>query len=173
MKNKTNPWLGLILALVFLTLAGSVRAIDLALTKIGSLSTIGVDYSIVNYSGGIPSFEGTASPGAQVLVRIKTSTDATTAASPSGVWKFLPGVMDPGGNQIVITSGSQTIAFVMNFNATPSSVPTATPTAVPAELPKSGEWEYFIPIVGAGLSILFLGRYIKGKMLAWEGKKEN
>lgn len=175
MKINRTKWVGLLVGLVGFVVVGVVWAQDLTLTKIGVLSTVGLDYSVVNHSGTIPSLEGTASPAAQVLIKIKTSTDATTAASPSGVWKFTPGVLDPGSNTIVITSGLQSISFVLNFNATVAATPTATPTAVPTpipdELPATGVWEYYLPAIGVGFLVLFLGRNIKDRMLAWEGKK--
>ena len=151
----------------------SVMAIDLTLTRIGVLSTIGVDYSIVDYTGTIPTLEGTASPSAQVLIRIKTSTDATVAASPSGVWRFSPGVLDSGASSIVITSGGQSLAFVLNFNATPAATITPTPTPIPDELPATGVWEYYLPGVVGGILVLLLGKFIREKMIAWEGKKDS
>ncbi len=156
------------LAVLFLS-AGYVFAVDLTVTKIGVLSTIGVDYSNVVYTGGIPTIEGTATPSATVLVKIKTSTDATVAASTSGIWQFTPGVLDPGPSTVVITSGSQSITFVIDFNATPSATPTATPAPEITELPESGVWEYYIPAFGLGIAVLFLGKWIREKMSAWEG----
>lgn len=151
--------------------AGLVMAADLTLTKIGVLSTVGIDYSTVDYVGGIPTFEGTASPGAQVAVKIKTTTAYVMTASPSGIWQFVPTSLDAGSNAVVITSGEQSLAFVLNFNATPSATPTATPTAVvvPTELPDAGVWEYYLPAIGVGLLILFAGKYLKDKMHKWEG----
>ncbi|HCX25989.1 MAG: hypothetical protein UX08_C0004G0031 [Candidatus Collierbacteria bacterium GW2011_GWB1_45_35] len=153
---------------------GVVFAQELTLTKVGVLSTVGVDYSSIDYTGAIPTLEGTATPSAQVLIKIKTSTEATVAASPSGVWKFTPGVLSLGSSSIVITSGSQSISFSLNFNATPAATPTATatPTPIPEELPDAGVWEYYLPVIGAGILVLFLGKYIKEKMLSWEGRKD-
>ncbi len=152
-----------------------VFAQELTLTRVGVLSTVGVDYTNINYSGAIPSMEGTASPSSTVYIKIKTSTDATMAASPSGAWSFTPGVLDPGNNSVVITSGLDSITFLLSYNATPAAVPTATPTAtptpMPTELPASGVWEYYLPIVGMGLVIFFFGKFLKNQMLFWEGKK--
>lgn len=158
----------IILGSVLFLAVGVVFAQELTLTKVGVLSTVGVDYSSIDYTGAIPTLEGTATPSAQVLIKIKTSTEATVAASPSGVWKFTPGVLSLGSSSILITSGSQSISFLLNFNATPA----ATPTLIPEELPDAGVWEYYLPVIGAGILILFLGKYIKGKMLSWEGKKD-
>lgn len=154
----------------FLVAAGSVMAQDLTLTKIGQVSMIGVDYSTVNFSGAIPTLEGTASPAAEVLIQIKTSTTATTAASPSGVWKFTPGVLDLGSSAIVISSGQQSISFNLIFNATPSATPTATVSSVPSELPAAGVWEYYLPVLGLGIGVLFLSKYLKRGMQSWEGR---
>lgn len=154
----------------FLVAAGSVMAQDLTLTKIGQVSMIGVDYSTVNFSGAIPTLEGTASPAAEVLIQIKTSTTATTAASPSGVWKFTPGVLDSGSSAIVISSGQQSISFRLIFNATPSATPTATVSSVPSELPAAGVWEYYLPVLGLGIGVLFLSKYLKRGMQSWEGR---
>lgn len=168
MKIKKIKLMGVLAGLGIFVLAGVAWAQDLTLTKIGVLSTIGVDYSIVNYSGTIPTFAGTASPSAQVLIRIKTSTEATMAASPSGAWQFTPGVLDMGGSTIVISSGLESLSLTLNFNATPS----ATPTPIPDELPASGVWEYYLPVVGLGFLVLFLGKNIKDRMMAWEGKRK-
>lgn len=151
---------------------GYVFAQELTLTRIGVLSTVGVDYSSVIYTGAIPTFEGTASPGATVLIKIKTSTDATVAASPSGVWQFTPGVLDPGTSAIVISSGEQSLAFLLTFNATPSPTLTVTPTPEVVVLPEAGVWEYYIPAFGLGIVVLFLGKWVREKMMAWEGRKE-
>ena len=169
MKKIITTIFGLVLFLA----VGVVYALGLTLTKVGVLSTVGVDYSLIDYTGAIPTLEGTATPSALVLIKIKTSTEATVAASPSGVWRFTPGVLSLGSSPIVITSGSQSISFTLNFNATPAAVPTATatPTPVPEELPDAGVWEYYLPVIGAGILVLFLGKYIKDKMLSWEGKR--
>ncbi|KKT30529.1 MAG: hypothetical protein UW41_C0001G0032 [Candidatus Collierbacteria bacterium GW2011_GWC2_44_18] len=152
---------------------GMVFAQELSLTRVGVLSTVGVDYTNISYSGAIPMMEGTASPSSIVNIKIKTSTDATLAASPSGNWSFTPGVLDPGVSTVVITSGLQSITFNLNFNATPAATPTATPTAspVPTELLATGVWEYYLPIVGTGLMVFFFGKFLKKQMLFWEGKK--
>lgn len=146
-----------------------VFAAELTLTKIGILSTVGVDYSSVIYTGTIPTLEGTATPGATVFIKVKTSTDATVAASPSGVWQFTPGVLDPGTSAIIVSSGEQSLAFLLTFNATPSPTLTATPTPVIDELPEAGVWEYYIPAFGLGIAVLFLGKWVREKMVAWEG----
>ncbi|KKT39836.1 hypothetical protein A3K29_00640 [Candidatus Collierbacteria bacterium RIFOXYB2_FULL_46_14] len=151
---------------------GVVFAQDLSLTRVGVLSTVGVDYANISYTGAIPVMEGTASPSSIVNIKIKTSTDATLAASPSGNWSFTPGVLDPGISTIVISSGLQSITFNLNFNATPAATPTATPTSTPTELPAAGVWEYYLPIIGAGLVIFFFGKFLKNQMLFWEGKKK-
>jgi len=154
---------------------GMVFAQELSLTRVGVLSTVGVNYDNISYSGAIPVMEGTASPSSIVYIKIKTSTDATEAASPSGAWSFTPGVLDLGISAIVISSGLQAITFNLNFNATPAATPTATPTAspVPAELLATGVWEYYLPIVGMGLMILFFGKFLKKQMLFWEGRKRS
>ncbi len=158
-----------VLTVVMFTFVGVVFAQDLILTKIGSLSAVGVDYSNVEYSGAIPTLEGTASPSAIVYIKIKTSTDLVVAATPSGVWEFTPGVLDPGANTIEITSGIETLSFTLNYNATPAAE--VTPTPIPEELPAAGIWEYYLPIIGMGLTVVFFGKFLKGKMLSWEGKK--
>lgn len=170
MNIKKIISMGLIVGFGIFPIVGIVLAQDLTLTKIGVLSTVGVNYSEVNHNGVIPTFEGTASPSAQVLIRIKTSTDATTAASPSGVWKFTPGVLDPGRSTVVITSGLQSLSLVLNYNATVSATP--TPTPVPDELPASGVWEYYLPAIGLGIMVMFLGKKIRERMADWEGKKQ-
>jgi hypothetical protein len=172
MKIKRYAIYGLVVFAILFLAVKNVLALDLTLTKIGTLSTIGVDYTVTNISGEIPTLEGTASPSAQVLIKIKISTDATMAASPSGVWTYKPGVLDPGSNTIVITSGTQSLSFVLNYNATPSATPTATPTEVPSELPATGVWEYYLLAIGFGVAVLFLGKYVKDRMSAWEGKKK-
>ncbi len=162
---------GYLFGLSLFVFVGTVFAQDLTLTSVGVLSTVGVDYSNIEYTGTIPYFEGLATPSSQVLIKIKTSTDATVAASPSGKWSFTPGVLDKGNSSVTITSGGQTLAFVINFNATPAAE--VTPATVADELPEAGVWEYYLPALGGGLLVLYLGRYIKQRMSVWEGKKGN
>ncbi len=160
--------LGIALVLGMFFGVGVAMAEGLTLTRIGVLSTVGIDYSVVDYVGGVPLFEGTASPGAQVAVKIKATTNYVTTGSQSGIWQFVPAALDAGSNPIVITSGDQSLAFILNFNATISATPTAT--SIPEELPSAGVWEYYLPVVGAGILILILGNQVKKRMYRWEGK---
>lgn len=138
---------------------------DLTLTTVGTQSTLGTNYSVVNYVGGVPTLVGTASPSAQVGVKIKTLLNYTTA-SVSGVWQFVPTFLDQGENSIVITSGTQSISFLLNFNATAS----ATPSALPDEstLLDAGVWQYYLPVIAAGLGVYLLGVFGKKRMQKWE-----
>ena len=142
-----------------------VLGYDLTLTAVGTQSTLGTNYSVVNYFGGVPTLIGTASPSAQVGVKIKTLLNYTTA-SVSGVWQFVPTSLDQGENSIVITSGTQSISFLLNFNATTS----ATPSALPDEstLLDAGVWQYYLPVIAAGLGVYLLGVFGKKRMQKWE-----
>lgn len=146
----------------------NVWAYDLTLTSVGPLSTLGTNYSLVTYSGGIPTLVGTASPSAQVGVKIKELLKYTTA-STSGIWQFVPATLDQGDNMIVISSGVQTVSFTLRFNAT-AAASVATPAALPDEstLPGTGVWEYYIPVVAAGIGVYFLGQYGRKRMQKWE-----
>lgn len=152
----------------FLIGVGKTLAYDLTLTSVGTQSTIGTNYSIVNYFGGMPTLVGTASPSAQVGVNINTVLRYTTA-STSGVWQFVPSALDQGDNTVVLSSGSQSISFTIRYNATESSG-LATPAALPieSELPGTGVWEYYIPAVLIGLAVLGVGRYGRKWMQKWE-----
>lgn len=147
-----------------------VWAYDLTLTSVGNQSMLGTNYSLVNYQGSLPMLVGTASPSAQVGVKIKTVL-SYTSASTSGVWNFVPTSLDQGDNTVVISSGSQSLSFTLRFNATASAVPTATPSAMPdesGELPDSGVWEYYLPVIAVGLGAVWAGRYGKRWMQKWE-----
>lgn len=146
----------------------NVWAYDLTLTSVGPLSTLGTNYSLVTYTGGIPTLTGTASPSAEVGVKIKTLLKYT-AASISGVWQFTPTSLDQGDNLITISSGIQNISFTLRFNATVAAE-VATPAALPdeSELPGAGVWEYYIPALVAGLGVFFVGRYGRRWMQKWE-----
>lgn len=159
---------------------GAVFAYDLKLTKIGTLSTVGVDYTLVDYVGGIPVLEGTATPGAQVSIKIKTVVGYSAAASPSGIWQFIPTSMDTGTNPITISSGAQNISFTLNFNSIASPTPTATPAATTTPtptpepvtaLPATGIWENMAVVLVVGIGVMFFGGTVRRKMAAWEGKK--
>lgn len=145
----------------------NVMAYDLTLTGVGTQSTIGTNYSLVNYFGSIPMLVGTASPSAQVGIFVNAISNYTMA-STSGVWQFTPAILNQGDNSIVISSDTQNIAFNLRFNAT-SSGAVATPTAMPvaATLPSTGVWEYYIPAIGIGLGVFFLGRFGKKRMQKW------
>jgi hypothetical protein len=165
MKNIIFSFCG---ALIFIIGANKVLAYDLTLTGVGDQSTLGTNYSLVRVVGGIPTLVGTASPSAQVGVKIKTVLNYATA-STSGVWRYVPTTLDQGDNQIVITSGVQSVSFVLSFNATTSAT-TVTPTVLPDEsaLPGAGVWEYYIPAIGIGIGVYLLGRFGKKRMQKWE-----
>jgi hypothetical protein len=159
-----------LLLIVFLW-ASPAFAYDLTLTKIGTMSTIGADYSLVSYIGAIPLLEGTATPAAQVAVTVKTTTAYVTAATASGVWQYLPAVLTTGDNAVIISSGSQRLDFVLRYNST---TPTATPSAVATissavtTLPQTGTWEYVVFGLVAGAGVWYLGRDVKKRMRVWE-----
>ena len=155
----------LFLTLIIFCFTDDVWAYDLTLTSVGVLSTLGTNYSVVNYEGGIPTLTGTASPSAQVGVKIKTLLNYTTA-SVSGIWQFVPTTLDQGINTVIVTSGTQSITFTLNFNATAS----ATPSALPDEsaLPGAGVWEYYILGIAAGIGVFVLGRFGRRRMQKWE-----
>ncbi len=165
MKKILPVFLGMLLMFVFVT---KILAYDLTLTAVGTQSTLGTNYSVVSYFGGVPTLVGTASPSAQVGVKIKTLLNYATA-STSGVWQFVPTVLDQGDNTVVISSGVQSITLTLRFNATASAT-VATPAALPNEsaLPGAGVWEYYIPVVAAGLGVYFLGRFGRKRMQKWE-----
>jgi|WetSurMetagenome_2_1015567.scaffolds.fasta_scaffold26493_2 hypothetical protein len=163
---------GLIIFSIFLGLfifTKPVWAYDLTLTSVGPLSTLGTSYSLVNYTGGVPTLTGTASPSASVGININTVLSYTTA-SVSGVWQYVPSALNQGDNTIVLSSGTQSITFTLRFNATTSGTTTATPAAIPdeASLPKTGVWEYYLPAIAAGLGVLCVGRYGRKWMQKWE-----
>lgn len=149
-------------------LASSAFAYDLTLTKIGTMSTIGADYSLVSYVGAIPALEGTATPAAQVTVRINTTSSIVTVATASGVWNFLPTVLNTGDNTVVITSGNQQLNFVLKYNS--GAVPTlvATGSAIVTTLPQTGTWEYVALGLAVGGGVWYLGRDVKRRMRVWE-----
>jgi len=165
MKGGIYKILFLLSALFFVKKAW---AYDLTITSVGALSTLGINYSLVNVSGGIPTLTGTASPSAQVGVKIKTSLGYATA-STSGVWQYVPSSLDQGDNTIVVTSGTQSISFVLRFNSTTATV-AATPAALPdeADLPDAGVWTYYLIAVLGGLGVYLLGVIGKKQMHKWE-----
>lgn len=164
MKNILLSFL-IILAFGLVSLA---HAYDLTLTKIGTLSTIGADYSLVSYTGSIPGLEGTATPAATVAVKVNTTTTNVIAATSSGVWNFTPTSLNSGDNTIVITSGTQSLNFVIRYSATTTTTVVSTASAEVTELPESGVWEniFFGAIVG--LAVFGLGGWVKRKMHIWE-----
>lgn len=162
-----KSWLGILGLLGVFIFVKNVLAYDLTLTGVGTQSTLGIDYSLINYIGGIPTLVGTASPSAEVGVKIKTLLKYATA-STSGVWQFVPTALDQGDNTVVISSGVQSITFVLRFNSTASAT-VATPTATPSTaLPDTGMWEYYIPALSLGLGVFLVGRYGRRWMKNWD-----
>lgn len=154
-----------------LIFVGSVYAYDLTLTKIGSMSTIGADYSLVSYIGAVPALEGTATPAAQVAVKIQTATAYVIAATASGVWTYTPTSLSTGDNTVTITSGTQQLSFVLRFNSTATSAATSTSSASITALPETGPRELLIIGSIAGVGVWYLGRYLKKRMYRWESGK--
>lgn len=179
-KNINSLSSVLISLIIFLFSASIVKAFDFTLTRIGTLSTVGIDYSVVDYIGGIPTLEGTATPSTQVAVNINSFTGYATAASSSGVWQFVPSSLNTGANAITLSSGTRVITFELNFNSVTTPTPTATATATPTvtiskkirSLPETGIWENMVFAILVGIGVIFLGFYVKEQMLRWEGKKK-
>lgn len=167
MKKYLTYILGVFL---FLLATKVVLAYDLTLTKIGTLSTIGADYSLVSYTGAVPGLEGTATPAAIVSVKVNSVSMAVLAATTSGVWSFTPTTLSAGDNLITVSSGLQSIVFTIRYNASVVT-PTATPAAEITTLPESGVWENIIYGVLFGVAVWVAGRVIKSKMHKWEGGK--
>ncbi len=147
---------------------GSVFAYDLTLTKIGTLSTIGADYSLVSYTGSVPGLEGTATPAATVAIKVNTATTNVIAATSSGIWSFTPTSLNSGDNTIVITSGTQSINFVIRYSATTTITTTSTASSEVTELPESGVWENVALGVVGGLLVMYFGSWLRRKMHIWE-----
>ncbi len=147
---------------------GSVFAYDLTLTKIGTLSTIGADYSLVSYTGSIPGLEGTATPAATVAVKVNTTTTNVIAATSSGIWTFTPTSLNSGDNTIVITSGTQTLNFVIRYSATTTTTTVSTASSTVTELPESGVWENILFGILTGVGVIGFGGWVKRKMHIWE-----
>lgn len=159
----------LLLSLGFLFSVSAVLAYDLTLTSVGSVSTLGTNYSLVDYKGDIPKLTGTASPSAEVAIKIKTLLSHTTA-SISGVWQFTPTALDQGDNLIVLSSGVQSVSFTLRFNATASATLSGTPAVVAdeSELLETGIWDYYLLILAIGVGVIFFGNYVKKRMHKWE-----
>lgn len=162
-----NFIVNLFLLFVFLGFAKLLFAYDLTLTKIGTLSTIGADYSLVSYTGAVPGLEGTATPAATVAVKVNSTTTNVIAATASGIWTFTPASLNSGDNAIVITSGAQSISFTIRYNMSVTPTPTSTMSAV-TELPDSGVWENIALGVGGGLLVMYFGSWLKKKIQIWE-----
>lgn len=153
--------------------ASPVFAYDLTLTKIGTMSTIGADYSLVSYTGVIPGFEGTATPAAQVTVKVNALSMSVIAATTSGVWNFTPTSLSSGDNAITVASGTQLINFVIRYNATAVPTITASPSATTlvTALPESGAWENIVYGALAGVGVIGFGYWVRRRMRIWEHGK--
>lgn len=162
-----NILLSFLIILVF-GMVGFVYAYDLTLTKIGTLSTIGADYSLVSYTGSIPGMEGTATPAATVSVKVNTTTTNVVAATSSGIWTFTPTSLNSGDNTIVITSGTQTLNFVIRYSTTTTTTTVSTASSTVTELPESGVWENILFGILAGVGVIGFGGWVKRKMHIWE-----
>jgi len=161
-----NILLSFLIVLVF-GLVGFVYAYDLTLTKIGTLSTIGADYSLVSYTGSVPGLEGTATPAATVAIKINTTTTNVIAATASGIWSYAPTSLNSGDNTVVITSGTQSLNFVIRYSATVTTT-VSTSSSTVTELPESGTWENILFGVLAGFGVIGIGFWAKKRMHVWE-----
>ncbi len=165
-----NILLSFLIILIF-GMVGFVYAYDLTLTKIGTLSTIGADYSLVSYTGSIPGLEGTATPAATVAIKVNTTTTNVIAATSSGIWNFTPTSLNSGDNTVVITSGTQSLNFVIRYSATTTSTTVSTPSSEVTELPESGVWENILFGILAGVGIFGFGKWVRRRMHIWENGK--
>lgn len=151
--------------LTFIVLASKTAwAAYLTLTRIGTLSTAGLNYSTYTVTGAVPDFSGTATPSALVAVTVNAVT-ATTSANLSGVWAVIPNNIVTGNNSVSIASGNEVISFILSY--TPSAIPTPTLTpeiATVSSLPKSGGYTWPLVIVLTGVGVFLVGRKIRGKV---------
>ncbi len=152
--------------------ASKVFAYDLTLTKIGTLSTIGADYSLVAYTGAIPGLEGTATPAASVTVIVNSTASSVLAATASGVWSFTPATLKTGDNQVTLLSGTQTINFIIRYSpTTTTTTTTSTSSSSVTSLPEAGVWENVAISVVLGVAVFYLGGLVRRKMHIWENGK--
>ncbi len=162
-----NKYIVMLIGGMFL-FVGSVFAYDLTLTKIGTLSTIGADYSLVSYTGSVPGLEGTATPAATVAVKVNTTTSNVIAATSSGIWSFTPASLNSGDNTVVISSGTQSISFVIRYSTTATTTSASTASSAVTQLPDSGVWENILFGILAGVGVIGFGGWVKRRMHVWE-----
>lgn len=153
-----------VFALFFVFFAGKVWAVDLSLTRIGTMN-ITQQASIYTYSGESPDLSGLAVPGAGVQITVN-SIVASVSAAISGVWLYHPTNIVEGSNMVYVESGNEAMSFNLNFTevvATTSPTPTVLGTA--DELASAGS-EDWIPlmIVAVGSGMLIYGRKLKDKV---------
>ena len=177
MKKIFRSLFFLTLVVLFLSCVQSVRAAFLSLNKISGTSVVGLDYSLVSYTGPMPILEGMATPGAVVSITINSVSTSSATATASGGWIFVPTSLKTGANTILLTSGSEKISFVVQYtpiSATVTAAPTvtsaasSTSTSTSATLPSTGMFENTIMIIGGGLILFVLGWATRKYFHYWE-----
>jgi hypothetical protein len=147
---------------LFVSLASVVWAASLSVTKIGTMTITGPMPSTYTYTGSMPEFVGTASPSADVIFQVNSSP-TSLVADVSGGWSYLPTNLISGTNDIVISSGVESISFVLTYSATA----TASATQLPDVLPEAGVGTLALVGILGGSSLFLLAgktkRYLEDK----------
>ncbi len=162
--------MGVVLSLV---LVRQAMAAYLILTRIGTLSTAGLNYSTWSYTGPAPDFAGTATPSATVAITVN-ALSATTSAALTGAWTYKPTNLVSGSNSVSIASGNEVISFMLNFTPgavtpVPTATPVVIPTATPSALLKTGVGEVSLLVIGMGVVVFLGGVGLRSRWLeSWE-----
>lgn len=155
----------------FLTLFLLIFLIKPALANALTIDAIGGNDSIVGLGSTVKVYEttlttftvtGTASPSAEVQITLADLSN-DTVADVEGNWGVNFREVSYGENDLVVSSGGETLDLVINVAEVASLSTPSAETATEETLPESGALENTIIIFAFGILVFGLGLTLKSK----------
>lgn len=151
----------LILLVSLLILSPRVFAATLTLDSIGALDTSGKVYTQWWYTGTSPVLSGTAEENATVNITVDDE-DYTTGADSAGKWAFWSDKFKTGDFDIEISSGGETISFMLYLG---QDVVGSTESTT--SVPETGSSQLWLILGGSALALLGLQLFNRKTGLAF------
>ena len=142
-----------------------------ALANALTIDSIGGNDSIVGLGSTVKTYEttltvftvtGTASPSAEVQIAL-ADLNNDTVADVEGNWGVNFREVSYGENDLVVSSGGETLDLVINVAEVASLSTPSAETATEETLPESGALENTIIIFAFGILVFGLGLTLKSK----------
>ena len=155
MLSEVKKYIKFLIAPLIIFLCFSYAfAATLQLHNIGALDLGGKTYKEWWYTGTKPTIVGVAAPSTVVTIKVG-DTSYTANVDSSGNWSY-PTTLDKGDYTIVISQGSENLAFTLHLgqNVPTNTSTTAQTTESASTVPTTGFNQYVAVTFGIGVILL-------------------